>query len=65
MTIRSPLRSRIVQADVPFVRFEIDDAASSDEELQLMALHRILGSDCVYVVAINGYVGPSTAYEIG
>lgn len=63
--VLSPPRSQIVRPDVNFVRFLVDDPEASDEEIQLIALHRILSSDFVFVIVIDGYVGPSTAYEIG
>jgi hypothetical protein len=63
--VRSPRRSTILQPDVHFVRLASDRASASDEEVQLVALHRILASDFVYVVVVDGYVGPTTAYEIG
>jgi hypothetical protein len=65
ITVASPPRSEIVCREVNFVRLLVDDPEASDEEIQLIALHRILSSDFVFVLVVDGYVGPSTAYEIG
>ncbi len=63
--VLSPKRSTILNPDDWFVRFQIDDPAHRPPEIQLIALHRILRSDFVYVLAPGGYVGRTTCYEIG
>ena len=60
-----PLGSEVLDPDKLFVRLSSDPAAASDPLVQTRALHRILRADVVYVVAVGGYVGPTTAYEIG
>jgi hypothetical protein len=47
------------------MRFEGDDPALSEAQLEELALERILAADAVYVLAPGGYVGRATAYEIG
>src|SRR4051794_5310793 len=63
--VTSPKGTSILEGGIPFVRFESDEGRLSDEEVQLIALHRILRASVVYTVAPNGYVGRTTCYEIG
>jgi hypothetical protein len=63
--VRSPQQSTILQPNIGFVRLRSDPPSASDNEVQLIALHRILSSDFVFVVVQDGYIGPTTAYEIG
>lgn len=65
VTVTSPRRSRVIDADRDFVRLESDPPNCDDPEIQLKALHKILGAQAVYVVAPGGYVGKTTCYEIG
>lgn len=65
ITILSPTKSSILDPDVDFVVFESDNPDHCNEEIQLIALHRILRSDFVYVCNPNGYIGRTTCYEIG
>ncbi|MBF0450681.1 MAG: hypothetical protein HQK75_08280 [Candidatus Magnetomorum sp.] len=65
ITILSPQKSSIVDPEVDFVIFESDNPDHCYEEIQLIALHRILRSDFVYVCNPNGYIGRTTCYEIG
>lgn len=63
--ILSPKQSTILNPQDEFVIFESDDENYLPEEIELIALHRILRSDFVYVYNPNGYIGRTTAYEIG
>lgn len=65
LTVTSPKGTKIVKNGIPFVRFESDDCGWTDEMIQVIALHRILRADFVFVVLPNGYVGRTTCYEIG
>lgn len=64
-TINSPAGSRVLQADVDFVRFETDRPDMSDAEVQSRTMERILAADITYVSAPGGYIGRTTCYEIG
>jgi ADP-ribose pyrophosphatase YjhB (NUDIX family) len=48
-----------------FVRFKSDPPSSSDHHIQAETFDKILSSDVIYVVAPNGYVGPTTNLELG
>ena len=65
ITILSPKFSNIIDLNVEFVLFETDDPNLNEVEIELIALHRILRSDFVYVCNPNGYIGRTTCYEIG
>lgn len=65
LEITSPKGDPIVTPDIDFIRFEGDDPGLTDAQVQQIALHRILRADFVYTVALGGYVGRSTCYEIG
>lgn len=65
MEIRSPAMSRIVNPGDNYVRFESDPPTSSDYHIQAETFERIFSSDLVYVVAPQGYVGPTTNLELG
>lgn len=65
ITVTTPKGSYILENGIPFVRFQSDNSEWSDETVQVVALHRILRADFVYVVAPNGYVGRTTCYEVG
>ncbi len=63
--VLSPKRSSIVNPQEWFVRLQTDDPEYEPVEIELIALHRILRSNFVYVLCPAGYVGKTTSYEIG
>lgn len=63
--ITTPKGTNIIKEGIPFVRFESDCDEWTDEMVQVVALHRILRADIIFVVAPKGYVGRTTCYEIG
>jgi hypothetical protein len=65
LRVTSPVISEIVNPGANFVRFAVDPSTTSDEELQELALGRILAAELVYVVAPGGYIGRTTCYELG
>lgn len=65
LTVKSPSVSRIVRHGPEFVRFESDPPEFSDHDLQAATLEKIFTSDLVYVVNPGGYIGRTTAYELG
>jgi hypothetical protein len=65
LSVRSPVVSRIVNPGEDYARFETDPPQSSDQLIQATTLEKILSSDFVYVVALEGYVGRTTCYELG
>ncbi|WP_306434510.1 NUDIX domain-containing protein [Actinomadura roseirufa] len=65
IAVRSPPISRITNHGDEFVRFVSDPPLSSDHAIQAMTLEKIFTSDFVYVVNPDGYIGPTTAYELG
>jgi ADP-ribose pyrophosphatase YjhB (NUDIX family) len=65
LTVKSPPIGRIVDSGREFVRFESDPPEASDQQLQAATLQKILTSDLVYVVNPGGYIGRTTAYELG
>lgn len=65
LTVAAPVISSIINPGADFVRFAVDPPGSSDEDLQALALARILAADLVYVVAPGGYIGRTTCYELG
>jgi hypothetical protein len=65
LIVRSPKGSPVIEPGIDFVRFESDDPELTDAQIQQIALHRILGSDFVYTVTPECYVGRTTCYEIG
>lgn len=65
LLVSTPIGTRIIKNGIPFVRFESDESEWTDEMIQVVALHRILRADFVFVVVPNGYVGRTTCYEIG
>ncbi|WP_330335385.1 NUDIX hydrolase [Streptomyces sp. NBC_00536] len=65
LTVTSPPICRIVSQGPEFVRFESDPPESSDHDLQAATLAKIFTSDLVYVVNPGGYIGRTTAYELG
>src|SRR5262245_1750127 len=65
MTVKSPPISRITDRGREFVRFESDPPLSLDHHIQAATLAKIFTSDFVYVVNPGGYIGRTTAYELG
>jgi hypothetical protein len=63
--VLSPKKSVILDPNQEFVLFHSDNPNHNDNEIQLIALNRILNSDFVFVCNPNGYIGKTTAYEIG
>lgn len=63
--VTTPVGSKILEPNIPFVRFESDCHQYSDSMIQTITLRKIFNSDVVYVVAPNGYIGRTTCYEIG
>lgn len=61
----NPLGTEPLDPDAQFVRFESDKVTHSPEEIEALALMRILGASAVYVVCPDGYVGKTTSYEFG
>ncbi|AQW56128.1 hypothetical protein ACIQPP_39025 [Streptomyces violaceusniger] len=65
LVVKSPPICRIVNHGHDFVRCESDPPESSDHDLQAATLEKIFASDLVYVVNPGGYIGRTTAYELG
>lgn len=61
----TPVSGVVDDSAALFVRFDTDDAKHDDATVQVIALHRILSADMVYVCAPGGYVGRTTCFEIG
>ena len=61
----SPRGTNIIKNDIPFVRFSSDNPQYDDYTIQSITLKKLLNANLVYVVASEGYVGRTTAYEIG
>ncbi|MFJ2081282.1 NUDIX hydrolase [Micromonospora chokoriensis] len=65
LEVRSPMICEIANEGAMFVRFKSDPPTSSDHHIQTTTFDKILSSDVIYVVAPNGYVGPTTNLELG
>jgi|SRR5579859_195514 len=65
LEVTSPKGSPIIGEGIPFVRFQTDALNLNDNDIQSLALHRILRAHLTYVVAPRGYIGNTTSYEIG
>lgn len=65
LTVKSPPIGRIINHGHDFVRFASDPPESSDHDLQAATMEKIFASDLVYVVNPGGYIGRTTAYELG
>ncbi len=63
--VKSPPISRIADPARDFVRFESDPPLSLDHHIQAATFEKIFASDFVYVVNPGGYIGRTTAYELG
>ncbi|MFI5712027.1 NUDIX domain-containing protein [Kribbella sp. NPDC051620] len=64
-TITSPPILPIRDLGENFVRFESDPHSALDHQIQEATLEKIFRSDVVYVVNPGGYIGRTTAYELG
>jgi hypothetical protein len=65
VNVLSPRMSFVINPNDEFVFLNSDNPKYDSIEIQLIALHRILMSDFVYVFTSNGYIGRTTCYEIG
>ena len=65
IAVLSPKYASVVNPEAEFVILNTDAPELDEIEIQLIALHRIMRSDFVYVCNIAGYVGRTTCYEIG
>ncbi|MEU6745339.1 NUDIX hydrolase [Spirillospora sp. NPDC046719] len=65
ITVKSPPMSRPTDHGRQFVRFASDSPSCSDHAIQAATLEKIFSSDLVYVVNPGGYIGRTTAYELG
>ena len=63
--VLSPAGTEVVDSVDNFVIFASDDKALSPSEIESATLEKILSSDIVYVCDVDGYIGRTTAYEIG
>lgn len=63
--ILSPRYSSIIRDEEGFVILESDDPSFSHLDIQTLVFHRAFRSDFVYVWNPEGYIGKTTAYEIG
>ena len=62
--VLSPAGTDVVDSIDDFVIFSSDDSSLAPDQIEDMALEKILASDVVYVCDVDGYVGITTAYEI-
>ena len=65
ITVLSPSNSDIVNPRAKFVRLATDRKSAPPAEIELRVLIALKRSDFVYLVDPRGYVGRTTAYEIG
>ena len=63
--VLSPKAPDIIDPKVDFVILSTDNPTRSEEETELIALHRILRSSFVYACNPDGCVGRTTCYGIG
>ena len=63
--VLSPKGTEKITDDIPFVRFESDNPIYDDCTIQSITLGRLFRSSAVYIFIPNGYLGRTTAYEIG
>ena len=52
--VKSPLGNSILEEEIEFVRFDIDEKTHSDELVQSVTLERIFASNAVDVFSPNG-----------
>jgi hypothetical protein len=65
LVVTSPKGAPIVEPGIDFVRFESDNPDLTDDQIEQIALHRILRADFVYAELPDGYIGRTTCLEIG
>lgn len=65
IAVTNPIGQTIVNPHALFAMTESDDASETPDVVQSRATARVLIATCVYVVCPAGYVGTTTAYEIG
>lgn len=65
INVLSPAGTKVVDSVTDFVIFASDDKSLSPIEIEDRTLEKIFSSDIVYVCDIDGYVGNTTAYELG
>lgn len=65
INVLSPKGSEIVNSVDNFVVFSSDDPNLTSIEIEEETLQKIFSSDIVYVCDVDGYIGRTTAYEIG
>lgn len=65
ITILSPKGTEVVNSIDNFVIFSSDDPNLTPIEIEEATLQKIFSSDIVYVCDVDGYIGRTTAYEIG
>lgn len=63
--VTSPVGSSVVMEEEGFVFFETDDQSLSKERIEELTLEKILKADIVYNCNVDGYIGRTTAYELG
>jgi len=64
ITVLSPKKSEIINPDSEFVVFK-SDVTNDPLELENIHLNTIEKADIIYVCDVDGYIGFSTAFEIG
>ncbi|MBO4245324.1 MAG: hypothetical protein J5892_01135 [Bacilli bacterium] len=65
INVLSPDGTEVVDSVDDFVIFASDDNNLTPNEIEAATLEKILASDIVYVCDVDGYIGRTTAYEIG
>ena len=65
VNVLSPAGTEVVDSIEDFVIFISDDKSLSPVEIEKMTLEKIFASDIVYVCDVDGYIGNTTAYELG
>ena len=65
VNVLSPAGTEVVDSIEDFVIFISDDKSLSPIEIENITLEKIFASDIVYVCDVDGYIGNTTAYELG
>lgn len=63
--VLTPIGEAELDGNLEFVRLTTNDSEMSNEKIEADVLSKLERSDLVYVVAPKGYVGRTTAMEIG
>jgi len=63
--VLSPKKAKILNPTDEFVIFDYDPEGLSEKELEDLVLKKMHGSDFVYLVNPEGYIGRSAAFEMG